>query len=54
MTENTIKLLKMINEQTNPEEAIITTSKVITYCLEHPEVFDMPKAERMQTLQSIA
>ena len=54
MTENTIKLLKIINEHSNPEEAVMVASKIITYCLEHPEVYGMPEEQQKQILQSIA
>ena len=41
MTENELKLLKLIRENDNPEEAIIKAVSIITSFLEQPQSFEV-------------
>ena len=52
-SDNLIKLLNIIRNSDNPEEAIINTSKIINHYLEHPEIQDKPRAEQREILHSI-
>ena len=40
MTENELKLIELIREHDNPEEAIITAISIITSFLEQPQSFE--------------
>ena len=52
--KNFIELLNIIANSDNPEEAIIKASKIIFYFSEHPEVYDKPREEQIQIMESIA
>ena len=54
MTDNQLELLKLINENENPEQAVITVSKILNYFLEHPDIYDKPHEEQMQMLENFA
>lgn len=42
MTENELKLIELIRENDNPEEAIITAVNIITSFLEQFQSFEVP------------
>ena len=42
MTENEIKLIELIRENDNPEQAIITAVSIITSFLEQPQSSEEP------------
>ena len=42
MTDNELKLLSMIRENDNPEQALVTAIEIIIKYLEQPESFEEP------------
>lgn len=40
MTENELRLLKLIRENDNPEQALITAIEILISCLTQPESFE--------------
>ena len=42
MTENELKLIELIRENDNPEEAILTAVSIITSFLEQSQSFEEP------------
>ena len=54
MTDNQLELLKLIKESENPEQAVLTISKILNYYLEHPDIYDKPLEEQMQILENFA
>ena len=40
MTNNEIKLLNLIRDNDNPEQALLTAIEIIISCLEQPESFE--------------
>ena len=42
MTENELKLLSMVREHDNPEQALITAIEIILKYLAQPESFEEP------------
>lgn len=50
MTNNEIKLIKMIREQDNPERAIMTSLKVILSYLAQHESSEEPSVDYFQEL----
>ena len=48
---NKTKLLNIIKDADDNQIAIMT--KILKYCTEHPEIYDMTKEQQMQILQSI-
>ena len=48
MTQNEIELFNIINENDNPEEAILTAIKVFSAFLEQLEATPMPQAAVLQ------
>jgi hypothetical protein len=42
MTDNELKLIELIRENDNPEEAILTAVSIITSFLEQPQSFEEP------------
>jgi hypothetical protein len=41
MTENELKLIELIRENDNPDEAIVTAVNIITSFLEQPQSFEV-------------
>ena len=50
MTENELKLLKVIREQNHPEKAVLTAIKTICWYLTRPQSFATPSAADSQEL----
>ena len=50
MTENEIKLIELIRENDNPEEAILTAVSIITSFLEQPQSFEGQAVACLQEL----
>ena len=50
MSETELKLLSMIRENANPEQALITAIEVIIKYLEQPESFEEPSLVCSQVL----
>ena len=48
MTDNELKLIKLIRENDNPEEAIITAVNIITSFLEQSRSFEEPSVACLQ------
>ena len=50
MTNNEIELLKLIRENDNPEQALVTAIEIIILCLTQPESFEEPSLVSVQVL----
>ena len=50
MTDNELKLIELIRDHNNPEEAIVTAVNIITSFLEQPQSFEVQAAACLQEL----
>ena len=50
MTDNELKLIELIRENDNPEQAILTAVNIITSFLEQPRSFEVQAAACLREL----